>query len=189
MFWEKLQKIILILFLFLVLGSLIAYHSLGDEINLLGLREYLNSFGVWTPLVFIFLYIIGTIFIPSTPFMATAGILFGFQYGLIYSLIGGLLSATITFFIARILGKEKVEHLLKHRYLKFLNQYNGRLSKKAVLDIAIMRITPILPFNILNIILGVSNTKTKDYLWGSLLGLIPSHLLTVYFGIILTKIF
>lgn len=187
--WEKLQRAIFIVFLILVIGSLLAYHIFQEDLGIEIVRQYLKGFGVWTPLVFIALYVFGTIFIPSTPFMAAAGILFGFKYGLIYSLIGGFVSSLLVFAISRKLGKEKMENILRHRYLKHLNQYNKRLGSGATIDLIVLRILPVMPFNVLNILMGVSKIKTGEYILGSIIGLIPSNILTVYFGNVVSKIF
>lgn len=186
--WQKLQKIVFIVFLILVIGSLLGYQIFSDSFSLEIIRQHIKDFGIWSPLIFVFLYTIGTIFIPSTPFMAVAGVLFGFKYGLIYSIIGGFLSSVITFLLARKLGKERIENILEHQYLKHLNKYNQRLEEGAVWDLIILRITP-MPFNVLNILMGVSKIKTQEYILGTTLGLIPSNILTVYFGDIISKIF
>ncbi|KKP56453.1 MAG: hypothetical protein UR80_C0049G0003 [Parcubacteria group bacterium GW2011_GWB1_35_5] len=188
MSWEKLQNIFFIVFLILIIGSLFIYQIFGSNFDLGEIREYLKNFGIWAPFIFILIYIIGTIFIPSTPFMAIAGLLFGFGYGLFYTIIGGFLSSLLVFIISRKLGQKRVESILKNKYLKYINKYNGKLGKGAILDLVILRIIPIMPFNVLNILMGVSKIKTQDYLIGTLFGLIPSNVLAVYFGYLMTKI-
>ena len=47
--------------------------------------------------------------------------------------------------------------------------------------------TPIMPFNLLNLIMGVSKVRSVDYIAGTLIGLAPSNLLTVYFGQLIFK--
>jgi uncharacterized membrane protein YdjX (TVP38/TMEM64 family) len=187
--WPKVQRIIFIVFLVLIIGLFILFQILGYDIDSENIRMYLKDFGIWAPFIFIILYTLGTFFIPATPFMIAAGILFGFKYGLIYTIISGLLSSTFVFIISRKLGKEWVEKILQHRYLKHLNEYNKRLETGAVWDIMLLRMTPIMPFNALNVLMGVSKIKTRDYCLGTLLGLIPSNVLTVYIGAFLTKIF
>lgn len=187
--WRELQNIIFIIFLLLILASILLYYFLADEFSLTEFRSGLAGFGVLAPLVFIIIYTLGTIFIPSTPFMALAGILFGFKYGLIYTIIGGLLSSVITFNISRKLGQEKVENILGHKYLKRLEKYNKKLETGAFWDLVILRALPIMPFNILNIIMGVSRIQISDYILGTIIGLIPSNILAVYFGNLMTKIF
>jgi uncharacterized membrane protein YdjX (TVP38/TMEM64 family) len=121
--------------------------------------------------------------------MALAGILFGFKEGVLYTVIGGLLSSLLVFGISRKLGKEIIDETLKKRHLNLLVKYDKRLERGGIWDLAILRMIPIMPFNVLNLIMGVSKIKTKDYLFGTLLGLIPSIILTVYFGHLLFAMF
>ena len=187
--WQKLQKVVFVVFLVLTISLFLLFQILGYDIDSEGIRQYLKDFGVWAPIVFIILYTLGTFFIPATPFMIAAGILFGFKYGLIYTIISGFFSSTIVFYISRKLGKEWVENILEHRYLKHLNEYNKRLETGAILDIMILRMTPIMTFNALNVLMGVSRITTRDYIVGTVLGLIPTNVLTVYLGTFVTKIF
>jgi len=187
--WQKLQRIAFIVFLLLIIGSLISFEIFGTSFDLEIIRQNLKDFGVWAPLVFIFLYTTGTIFIPSTPFMVAGGILFGFKYGLLYIVIGGFLSSIIVFIISRKLGRERVENILEYKYFRKLEKYNKKLEKGAIWDLVLLRMAPIMPFNVLNILMGVSKITMKDYVIGTLLGLIPSNILTVYVGTFLTKLF
>ncbi len=186
--WQRLQKIFFIVFLVLTFGSLLIYQIYGGDLDLEKIRIYLQSFGIWAPLIFILLYIFGAIFIPSTPFMIASGILFGFKYGFIYAIFSGFSSSIIVFTISRKLGQERVANILENKYLKYLNKYNKRLESGAIGDIIILRMVPIMPINILNILMGVSKIKTRDYIVGTFLGLIPSNILTVYFGSFITEI-
>lgn len=187
--WQKLQRVVFIVFIILVIGSLLIYEIFGEGFDSEQIRQYLKDFGIWAPLIFIILYTVGTIFIPSTPFMTIAGILFGFKYGFIYAIIGGFLSSIIVFIISRKLGKERVESILEHKYLKPLGKYNERLGSGGAWDLILLRMAPIMPFNVLNILMGVSRIKTGDYIIGTVLGLTPSIIITVYFGDFITKIF
>lgn len=187
--WQKFQKFVFISFLILIILSVIFYQIFADQIDLSQVRQQLRDFGVWAPAVFIFLYTVGTIFIPSTPFMIVSGILFGFGYGLLYTVIGGFLSSILVFAISRKLGKGWVESILKNKHLKYIDRYNKRLGNGAIFDLILLRIVPIMPFNVLNILMGISKIKTKNYIAGTLLGLAPSNVLAVYAGAFLTKIF
>ena len=185
---QKLQKTVFVLFTLLMVTSLILYSIFADEFSAKALRQSIGDFGVWAPLVFILLYTIGTIFIPSTPFMLASGILFGFTYGLIYTLIGGFLSSILVFIFARKLGKSWVESILQNKHLKHVNIYNRRLAGNGLLDLIILRIAPIMPFNILNIIMGISKISLRNYIIGTVFGLLPSVGATVYAGTLLSKI-
>lgn len=189
MFWQKLQKNLFILFLLLVIGSLLSYQIFGADFNLDQIREYVGNFGIWAPLIFLAFYTVITIFIPSTPFMAIAGILFGFKYGLLYTIIGGVLSSLLVFCISRKLGRNKFEKILTIKYLKYLDKYNQRLGHRGIWDLIVLRALPIMPFNVLNILMGLSKIKTEEYIIGTVIGLIPSNILAVYFGNIIYWLF
>lgn len=187
--WLKVQKIVFIGFIILIVFSLVSYYIWGDEITMKEIQDVLKPFGIWAPLIFLIIFIFGTIFIPSTPLMALSGILFGFKFGFLYSMIGGTISALISFYIGRKLGKNWVENILDYRYMKKLSNYNQKLEKGAIWDTIIFRNIPIMPFNALNILLSVSRIKWQDYIIGTVIGLIPSNLISVYLGIIFAKIF
>jgi uncharacterized membrane protein YdjX (TVP38/TMEM64 family) len=186
---EKLQKITLILILALMVSSILFYHKLDANDFISEVREVLAGFGIWAPIAFVAIYIVATIFIPSTSFMVIAGILFGFRFGLFYTIIGGFVSAMIVFLVSRKLGRGWVDRVLKHKHMKYLGKYNVRLERGGVLDLLILRALPIMPFNILNVLMGVSKITIKSYIIGTVLGLIPSNLFAVYLGTLIAKIF
>ena len=187
--WPKLQKIVFFAFIIAIVGSFSLFQFLGYDIASENIRIQLKEFGLLSPIIFIIIYTIGAIFIPSTPFKIIAGLFFGFQYGLFLVMVGGLLSSIIVFHISRKLGKEWVEKILEHRYLTLLNKYNKRLETGAVWDVILLRITPVMPLNILSVLLGISRINERDYTIGTFVGLLPSATLTVYLGTLLTKIF
>lgn len=187
--YERLQRIAFWVFLTLVISSLAAYYIWGDELDLDIVREYLRGFGIWAPVIFIVVYILGTIFIPVTPFMALAGILFGFKYGLIYTGLASLLSSIVVFAIARKLGRDRVDDFLEKKRLNLLVKYNEKLKIHGVKSMIVLRMTPVMPFNVLNLLMGISKIRTRDYIIGTVLGLIPSNIITVYFGDIIARFF
>jgi len=187
--FKTLQKIVFIVFIITMAFCLIAYAIWGQNLSLQELQNTVKDFGIWAPIAFIAFYTLGTIFIPSTPFMVLAGLMFGFGEGLLYTIMGGFLNSIVVFEISRRLGKDWVEGILQNKYMKKLGDYNKRLESGAIWDLIILRILPIMPFNVLNILMGVSRIKLRDYIIGTILGLAPSNIISVYFGNILTKLF
>lgn len=187
--WQRLQKYAFVLFVLAIITALCLYLILKDQISLNEFRAGLSHYGVLAPTIFILFYTVATIFIPSTPFMALAGILFGFKYGLLYTTIGGFLSAILVFGISRKLGKDWVDQILRNKYLNLIQKYNKRLEKGGVADLILLRVAPIMPFNVLNILMGISRISLQNYILGTLLGLLPSNVLAVYFGALITKVF
>lgn len=189
MFWPKLQKIVSLAFLAAIIAALIIYWIYGENFDMEEVKYYLRNSGIWAPIIFVILFTLGTIFIPSTPFMIVGGAFFGFKLGLLYSIIGGLFSAIIVFVVSRKLGRERVESILQHRYLKPLQKYNGRLESGGFWDLVFLRLLPIMPFNVLNIIMGVSKINIRNYIAGTLVGFLPNNALTIYLGTLAIKLF
>ena len=178
-----------IIFIILVISASVSYLLWGDSISLETIRNHIDNFGIWAPIIFIVFYAVATIFIPSTPLMLLAGILFSFLNGLAYALIGGIISAIVLFLISRKLGASFVEKILQYKKMEIINSYNEEFSRGGVWTLIILRNMPIMPFNALNILMGISGIKTRNYIIGTAVGLIPTHLITIYAGNLLTKIF
>jgi len=184
----KLQKWVFGALLLTILSSMLLYPTFDENINIDQIREGVGKLGIWAPLAFVVFYIIGTIFIPSTPFIALAGVLFGFKHGFLYVTTASFIGAIVTFYISRTLGRNWAESILQHKYFGLAYRYNKRLETGAIWDLIVLRLAP-MPFNVLNILMGISRISIGDYVIGTLLGLIPSNVLVVYFGNLITKLF
>ncbi len=187
---SQIRTIFFFIFIGTITVGLFAYSFWGNLIPIEEIKDYVES-KEGAPLVFLLLYFGLSIFFPTTPLMAIGGILFGFWKGLTYTIIAGLVSAIFTFLLARILGKAFVDDVLKHeRGTKLLEKYDEKMAKHGILTTIVLRIMPIMPFNILNLIMGISRVSLKDYILGTVIGLIPSNVLAVYFGsLVLTERF
>ena len=181
--YHRARAVFFGVFIGAIVLATILYFLDADKFSLGKLILFIDSFGIWAPISFIILYVVVSIFLPTTPLMALAGAVFGFKYGILYTTTGGLISSIITFQIARILGRPEVEELLtSNRLLSSLNKYDNKLESHGILTTIILRLLPVMPFNMLNIFMGISSVKRKDYMLGTLLGLLPSNLISVYFG-------
>lgn len=187
--WQTIRNFIFLIFLSIVVVSTAVYTFWSDDFNIQDIRRNIGNFGVYAPVLFIIIYIIAVTFLPSTPFMAASGILFGFTYGLIYTIIAGFINSVVIFYISRKLGKRWVDSILEHKYAKLIDKYNQKLGSDGFWDLILLRIAPVMPFNILNILMGVSKIRPADYIFGTLIGLLPSNFLSVYFGDVITKLF
>jgi uncharacterized membrane protein YdjX (TVP38/TMEM64 family) len=187
MILEKIRQFLFGIFLLVIIVAGILYVTSGENAFMQNIQETVKNAGIWAPVIFIGLYILLTIFIPSTPLMALSGILFGFKYGIIYTLIGGIISSLILFLLTKKLGSNFAEKILQHKIFEKIKKYNKRIEDDGTLELIILRIVPIMPFNALNIIMGLSGMKTYNYIIGTVIGLIPSHIVSVYLGNFLGK--
>ena len=131
-----------------------------------------------TPLAVIGAYVVaGLIVMPVTVLIAVTGMVFGPVFGALYAMAGGLASAATTYAIGRWLGRDTVRRLAGAR----LNRISKQLARRGVLAITVLRMLPLAPFTIVNVVAGASHIGLRDFLLGTLLGMTPGILATVVF--------
>lgn len=146
------------------------------------IKLYIATNPEYTALYLILGKIIGAlIFFPGTPLTLLAGATLGLFWGSLVSIIGNTLGATLAFLLARFALRDFVRNNLYYKYPK-IAEYEKKISKRGLATVLIVRLIPLFPFNVLNYLLGVTNVKTKDYIIGTFIGIIPGTVAFVYFG-------
>ncbi len=98
-------------------------------------------------------------------------------------LVGGVLGATLAFLISRFLGRDWTAQSLRgQNNLMAIDQTIGHAGWKLV---ALIRLSPMFPFNLVNYIFGLTRISLIHYLIGTAVGLIPGSFLYVYHGALL----
>ena len=138
-------------------------------------RDWVNSFGLWGPLVFIGVQIGQVVFSPIPGELT--GFLGGYIYGVwvatIYSTVGLTLGSYLAFAVGRWLGRPFVEKLMSRSILEkfdFLVKSNGALFAFIFFTI------PGFPKDYMCYLLGLSPLSTRTFLIIALLGRIPGTL-------------
>jgi len=103
--------------------------------------------------------------------LATVAV-FGPLEGFFYSLAGGLLSAVGVYGIGELLGRSMVRQLAGEK----LNTISQTLARNGLLTIIAVRIIPVAPFSIINLVAGASHINFRDYVIGTVLGMTPGML-------------
>jgi uncharacterized membrane protein YdjX (TVP38/TMEM64 family) len=127
-------------------------------------------------------FIIATVFlVPSTPFVLGSGFLYGVINGSIVTSLATTISATISFVCARYLARDWVQRKIS-RY-QVLPAFNSALEESGFKVVALMRLQPVfIPFVYLNMGLGLTQVRLRDFVLGSWLGMLPGTIVFVYFG-------
>ena len=111
----------------------------------------------------------GSLAVPLTLLVVAAVLAFGSLGGFFYSLVGAELSALLTYAAGQGAGRDLVR-----RYAgKGLNSISKQLSRRGVLTIITLRIVPVAPFTIINLVAGASHIRLRDFALGTLIGLLP----------------
>ena len=111
----------------------------------------------------------GLVLFPLTLLIGVCAIVFGPLLGAMYALAGATASGAVTFAIGRRLSRQVVRGLAGRR----LNDLSRRLAKRGLLAIVFARIVPVGPYTIVNIVAGASRIHWRDFLLGTVIGLIP----------------
>jgi phospholipase D1/2 len=169
---------------FLALGALAAawrWTPLRDWLDvglLLSFADQWDARSPLTPLAVMAVYVVaGLLVMPVLVLIGVTGIAFGPLLGALYALAGALASAAVTYGIGRRLGRETVRRLAGAR----LNRISKQLARRGMLAIAIVRMLPLAPFTIVNVVAGASHIGLRDFLLGTVIGMLPGILATVVF--------
>ena len=114
---------------------------------------------------------------PATPVVVVAGLLFGawIGFGLAYGALN--LAALLGFTAGHFLGNEALRRLAGKR----LDELSRRLARRGILTVFSLRLIPLAPFTVVNLVAGASRIRFRDFLVGSLAGLAPATIaLTVF---------
>jgi uncharacterized membrane protein YdjX (TVP38/TMEM64 family) len=155
---------------------------------LLPLREWIEALQSWLlgldltgVLIFALILIVVTFLpVPDWPLPIAAGYVYGFwAFPVTYTSIA--FASVLAFLGARYLLRDKIQSLLNRR-----PKY--RKLDRAVADdgwqvVVLMRLSPIVPFNLQNYALGVTAIPFLQYLTATLVGIAPGIAIYVYFGI------
>lgn len=107
-----------------------------------------------------------------------SGLLFGFLYGTLICSFASTIGAAITFLISRHFLRDTLEKRLKERFEKI----NRELTENGKFYLLSIRLLPILPFQLINPVLGLSKVSLKDFYLYSQLGMLPVTAILTYAG-------
>lgn len=152
------------------------------DLNIHSIAEWLRSLGMVAVLIGGGLIILQA-FVPIFPFigLVTANVLvFGLAGGFLVNWMGSVLASILMFYLARTTGKEWAERKLSH-YPKW-TRLNDYLRVNGFKSILTLRVFPIIPPVVLNLISGISKVGTRSYVAATSLGKIPAILLQSMIG-------
>lgn len=165
------------LLLVLIAGAYV-FHS-----HLPYLIHQLSSWDVFMPWGFLLLYCLASILcLPTVLVVLAGGVLFGPVLGTILNLIGATLGAACNFCMVRH-AKSAQAMAVKNKRIQSILQRVNQWDWKAV---ALLRLTPAVPYNLVNYGLGLTSIKLSHYLLATFIFLIPNKIIVTccgYYGV------
>jgi uncharacterized membrane protein YdjX (TVP38/TMEM64 family) len=142
-------------------------------------RRWIQELGALAPVVFVLGYALGVLVAPGSALTLAGGAIFGVAKGTALVFVAAVLGSSAAFLIARYFARGFVEHRIAgNPQFAAIDRAIGREGRKIAF---LLRLSPAIPFTLLNYALGLTRVRFPDYLLASL-GMIPGTLLYVYLG-------
>jgi len=149
--------------------------------NAKALRAWIAGFGVFAPVVFIFLQATQVVVapIPGQVVALVAGYLFGPVYGTIYSLTGVLIGSAVAFSLAKRYGRSFVERVIADDVIDRFDAFVKRVGAPGLFAFVII---PGLPDDAICFLSGLTTWRLRTFLAVIAVGRLPAYVITVYAG-------
>jgi len=168
----------LALFGFLAAAAIVAF-TLRDHLDLARLDAVVASAGALGPLAYVAAFALATtLFVPGAVFGIAGGALFGPIWGTLWNLAGATAGAALSFLVARHLAADWVERKaggVSRRLIAGVEAEGWRF-------VAVARLVPFVPFNVLNYALGLTRIGFGQYVLASLVCMAPGAAAYTWLG-------
>ena len=174
----QLKPILLLLF---VGGMLLVITMLPVGNWLSAMTTWIESHRTFAWIIYIAAYTAASILIiPGTILTLAAGFIFGIPTGIFLVSVGSLTGAVSAFIVGRFLARDWVSQRIKNfPSFKILDRVTRH---KGFVLVLLTRLSPLLPFNLLNYAFGLTAVRFRDYVLASWIGMAPAIVLYVYIG-------
>ncbi|MDC3385186.1 VTT domain-containing protein [Candidatus Pelagibacter sp.] len=114
----------------------------------------------------------------GSPLALFAGFIFGKWFGLLFTVIGLSIGATLLYIFANYFLKE----MIRDRFLNRFQKLEEKFQKSEFLYLLVYRFIGGIPFQIQNVLPCIFKVKVYNYFWSTFLGMVPSLFLVVSIG-------
>ncbi|MGH0034673.1 MAG: VTT domain-containing protein [Myxococcota bacterium] len=115
----------------------------------------------------------GLAMVPVTALTVAAALIFGWATGFATALLGALAGGSAGYLLGRILWRDAVRRTAGRR----LDRLNQALGRRGLLAVATVRLLPVAPFTVVNLVAGASRIGFRDFALGTLVAMTPGTLL------------
>lgn len=148
---------------------------------LTGFRGFVAGLGLAGGVLYGIVYVLAALlFVPGILLTLGAGLAFGLAWGVVIVSLASTTAAAAAFLIARYAARRKVEALARS-HPKFA-AVDRAIAKNGWKVVALMRLSPVIPFSISNYLYGLTAVRFLPYLAASWAAMLPATFLYVYLG-------
>jgi len=175
------------------LGAIAVLAALLAALRFLPIEHWLLDFVAWVRdagargiAAFVIAYVVLGLVIPGSVLTLGAGFAYGVVLGTAVVWVAANLTAVVAFILGRTLARDAIAARVgANPRFAAIDRAIGREGLKIVL---LVRLSPIFPFTLLNYALGLTRVAVRDYVIGSLIGMLPGTLMYVYLGSLVTSL-
>ena len=185
------KKLIVAFILLLVMSFFLLY--LRNYFSLDSIKEkqeHLTNFYQENPFSTLVLFsgtyiVITALSLPGAAVMSlAAGAFFGLLVGTILVLFSSTIGATLAFTLSRFL----IGNSIQKKYASALERMNEGIHKEGTFYLFALRLVPLFPFFLINLLMGLTTLKIWTFFWVSQIGMLPGTIAYVYAGQQLSQI-
>jgi phosphatidylserine/phosphatidylglycerophosphate/cardiolipin synthase-like enzyme len=169
---KAVLPLLVIIIVFLAMAALWRWSPLNQWIQPEALREYALTLkkSPWEVPAIIAAYSAGSfMMIPLTAMVSATALIYDTLPGFFLALGGSWLAAMLTYLAGRFLARLSVRKIAG----KWIHDLNTRMKTGSVLIVAALRLVPVAPFTVVNLVAGSLRVSAPIFGAGTLLGLVP----------------
>jgi pyruvate/2-oxoglutarate dehydrogenase complex dihydrolipoamide dehydrogenase (E3) component/uncharacterized membrane protein YdjX (TVP38/TMEM64 family) len=172
-----------------LLGAVVAFFALGlqHQLSLQALQARQHDLDAWRqahPILlaggFLLAYVAVTaLSLPvATLLTLAAGAVFGLLEGTVLVSFASSIGATLAFLASRFVLRDSVQQ----RFGKRLSTINEGMQREGALYLFTLRLVPVIPFFVVNLLMGLTTLKARTFYWVSQLGMLAATVVFVNAG-------
>lgn len=141
-------------------------------------EAFAESWGAFAAIAAIVLMVLHSFLpIPAEVIAIGNGMMFGWLWGILITWIGAMLGATLSFALARRLGRPLVRRFVRDDRLRRIDSWTNRPG-----TLLALRLVPLISFNMVNYGAGLSGVRWWAFMWTTAIGILPLTILSVVLG-------
>jgi uncharacterized membrane protein YdjX (TVP38/TMEM64 family) len=159
---------------------LVRWTGAAEYATIANLRALREQAGALAPLGFVLAYVVGAVVaFPAVILSLAGGLMFGTLAGGLLILVGASIGAVLAFVISRRAGRATVERLTARGAV---GRLDASISGSGASAVIFTRLVPVLPYNVLNYVWGLTGVSLRDYVVGTVVGMAPASFVYANIG-------
>jgi uncharacterized membrane protein YdjX (TVP38/TMEM64 family) len=151
--------------------TILRFTNAAQYVTPANIRRLREESGAWAPITFVLLYSVGTVIaFPGSLLSLAGGLLFGTLIGGTLIVVAATCGATVAFLLARYAGRDAIQKFISGSQLE---KFDRLISGSGLSAVLFTRLVPLFPFNFINFAWGLTRVRLRDYLVGTVVGIIP----------------